>query len=96
MKRPFLVLLALAATVGFGTWLVRTPHALHEILTACGAWVLGFWLASAIQSPERRRRRRRRREIEEADEEWDEEDGEEEEPDEDWDDDEDEWEEESG
>lgn len=92
MKRPFLVLLALAATVGFGTWLVRTPHALHEILTACGAWVLGFWLASAIQSPERRRRR----EIEEADEEWDEEDGEEEEPDEDWDDDEDEWEEESG
>ena len=54
MKRPFLVLLAVLASVGFGVWLVRTPHSLREILTACGAWVLGFWVAAALQARGRR------------------------------------------
>jgi len=70
VKRPFLVLLALAASAGFAAWLVRTPHELREILTACGAWVLGFWAAAAIQSRGRRRGGSSR--VEDADDEaWD-------------------------
>ncbi len=55
MKRPFLVLLSLAATGGFGWWLVRTPNTQREILLACAGWVLGFWVAAAIQSRRRKR-----------------------------------------
>jgi hypothetical protein len=56
VKRPFLVVLALAASAGFAIWLVRTPHELREILLACTAWVLGFWVAAAIQSRGPRRK----------------------------------------
>lgn len=55
MKRPFLVLMSLAATGGFGWWLVRTPNTQREILLACAGWVLGFWVAAAIQSRRRAR-----------------------------------------
>ncbi len=57
MKRPFLILLALAATGGFGYWLVTTPHTQREILLACAGWVLGFWVAAAIQMRPRRAHR---------------------------------------
>jgi hypothetical protein len=91
MKRPFLVLLALLASVGFGAWLVRTPHELREILTACLAWVLGFWLAAAIQARRRRPKPARRKRSREVGEDQDEDDTEDE-----WDDsseDEEEWDE---
>jgi len=73
MKRPFLVLIALAATAGFGTWLVRTPHGLHEILTACAGWVLGFWVAAAILSRRRPRRTDEPDDEDDWEEEWEEE-----------------------
>lgn len=82
MKRPFLVLLSIAATIAFGAWLVRTPNTQREILLACAGWVLGFWVAAAIQS--RRRARGATADEDPAEDEWDEWD--ESEPDEEWDD----------
>jgi hypothetical protein len=55
VKRPFLVLMSIAATGGFGYWLVRTPNTQREILLACAGWVLGFWVAAAIQGRRRAR-----------------------------------------
>jgi hypothetical protein len=48
VKPRFLTLLAIAATLGFGAWVLKTPHTLHEVLLACVAWVLGFWVAAGI------------------------------------------------
>ncbi len=68
MKRPFLILLAIAATGGFGYWLVTTPNTLREILLACAGWVLGFWVAAAIQG-------RRHRRTDHEEDEWPEDTG---------------------
>ncbi len=72
MKRPFLILLSLFATGGFGAWLVRTPNTQREILLACAGWVLGFWVAAAIQS----RRRAVAGREDAVDDEWEEAHGE--------------------
>jgi len=81
LKRPFLALLALAATAGFGAWLVRTPNTQREILLACAGWVLGFWAAAAIAG-----RRRSSPDEDDAPDEWDEEEWEDDEEDpDDWD-----------
>ena len=71
--------MALAATAGFGAWLVRTPNTQREILLACAGWVLGFWAAAAIAA-----RRRTSPDDDEASDEWDEDEDEWEDPD-DWD-----------
>lgn len=86
MKRPFLVLLSLAASAGFATWLVRTPHELREILLACAAWVLGFWVAAAIQSRGPRRKPARNADDVGEDEHEQEEDWEDEADEADWED----------
>lgn len=76
MKPRFLTVLAVMATLGFGTWVLQTPHTLREILLASAAWVLGFWVAAGINGSARN-------EPGDPDEEWDE--------DEDWEDEEEEW-----
>jgi len=68
LKPRLLVVAAVLASFGFGWWLLDQPHTSRELFLSMVAWVLGFWVASGIQrsvSPP----------DEEAEEEWEEDEG---------------------
>ncbi len=50
MKPRLLAFLAVIASLGFGYWLIATPHSSRDIFLCMVAWVLGFWVATGIRS----------------------------------------------
>ena len=50
VKPRFLAFLAVLASLGFGYWLIATPHSSRDIFLCMVAWVLGFWVATGIRS----------------------------------------------
>jgi len=50
VKPRFLAFLAVLGSLGFGYWLIRTPHSSRELFLCMLAWILGFWVATGIRS----------------------------------------------
>jgi hypothetical protein len=49
VKPRILGLLAGAASLGFGWWLLDQPHTSRELFLCMVAWVLGFWVATGLR-----------------------------------------------